>query len=89
MSWSRALLTVGLCFGLGLGFAPTLRLAHACSCLDVPYWDLGLESIIGDGDLGVEEAFWLEEALLMELHTLTLYVVDQDTGFTLELERVQ
>ena len=90
MSWSHIVLTLGLCFGLGLGFAPSLRSAHACSCLDSASWRLALETITGDGDPSGEEAFWPEEASLADDEPPTLYLAVSSTeGLVLELERVQ
>ncbi|MEZ4451968.1 MAG: hypothetical protein R3B09_21070 [Nannocystaceae bacterium] len=65
MSRRRAILTLGLCFGIGLGLAPTLPQAQACSCLSEPFWKLSLASIEGDGDRSVEETYW-ESAMWLD-----------------------
>jgi hypothetical protein len=82
MPLAKPLMTLALCFGLGLGLAPTLRTAHACSCDDNASWQLELEQITGDGDPAVEAAFWPAEASLGDQDTLYLGV-----GNTLVLER--
>ncbi|MEZ4381147.1 MAG: hypothetical protein R3A79_07350 [Nannocystaceae bacterium] len=46
--------------------APAIRPAQACSCLTEGYWDLELEAVDGDGDRGVEEAFWGDEAIFSD-----------------------
>lgn len=66
MTMPKALLTIALCFGLGLGLAPNLRVAHACSCLDEDFWRLELEQISGDGELSLEQEFWTTDAWLYE-----------------------
>jgi hypothetical protein len=66
MSMPNAFLTIALCFGLGLGLAPTLRSAHACSCVDEDFWKLELEQISGDGELAAEQEFWTTDASLYE-----------------------
>jgi hypothetical protein len=58
MCWRNSLWTIALCFGLGLGLAPAVRSAHACSCIEHSGWVLNLEQITGEGDPIVEEAFW-------------------------------
>jgi hypothetical protein len=58
MPVAKPLMTLALCFGLGLGLSPTLRAAHACSCADTDSWHLELEPITGDGEVAVEAAFW-------------------------------
>jgi hypothetical protein len=87
MSLPKTLLTVALCFGIGLGLAPTIRSAHACSCVDTAYWRLALEEISDDSL--VEQDFWSAEASLQED---SLFLVDDSVdggGRLLELERVQ
>jgi hypothetical protein len=84
------LLTVGLCFGLGFGLAPTVRSAHACSCGDSASWELDLETITGDGDPSVEQTFWTAEASLGDGGEPSLYLrASSSDGHSLELERVQ
>jgi hypothetical protein len=88
MSPPHALLTLALCFGLGLGLAPTIRSAHACSCIDTASWRLARAAIIGDGDPVAEEAFWAAEAALEDEGTPSLYLaVEQGQGLLIELER--
>jgi hypothetical protein len=82
MSLPKAFLTIALCFGLGLGLAPTLRSAQACSCLDEDFWKLELEQISGDGELAVEQGFWTTDALLTEGDLLLKF------GDTLCLRRI-
>jgi hypothetical protein len=57
------ILTVGLCFGLGLGLARALPVAHASKC-DVPTLKLELDAIEGDTDPTVEQNFWTSRAAL-------------------------
>ena len=65
MCWRNSLLTIALCFGLGLGLASTVRSAHACSCVEVSGWTLTLEQISGS-DPAAEEAFWSSEAAIFD-----------------------
>jgi hypothetical protein len=64
MRWRNAFWTIALCFGLGLGLAPAVRSAHACSCADISGWDLALEQIEGEGDPTFEQTFWSSDATI-------------------------
>jgi hypothetical protein len=66
MRWQNSLWTIVLCFGLGLGFAPTLGSAHACECPQAGIYWLELEQIEGDGELAVEESLWPATATILE-----------------------
>lgn len=84
MSWRSASIIIGVCFIFGLLIAPTIRPAQACSCLTDGYWILELETIDGDGDRSVEEAFWEDEVRLSE----TDFVFRESFDY-LPLQRVQ
>lgn len=60
--WKPLSLTIGLCFGVGRGLAPTLPVAHASKCNGPGNLGLELEAIEGDGDPDVEEDFWSRSA---------------------------
>jgi hypothetical protein len=57
MPRSRRALPLILCFGLGLGLAPTLRPADARSC-GTASWQLERLSLEGEGERELEEAYW-------------------------------
>lgn len=85
----NTLLTLALCFGLGLGFAKTIRFAHASSCIDQGYWRLALEKITGQDDAGAEAAYWTAEAsFTTDDSEANLYLVLDLGGISLELERL-
>jgi hypothetical protein len=85
MHWRSSLWTIALCFGLGLGLAPTLRSAHACECPDPGIFWLELEQIEGDGELAVEESSWPATATISDdAGTTVLDLGSQQLG----LERV-
>jgi hypothetical protein len=78
------LCSLTLCFGIGLGLAPALRSAHACSCVGSASWRLTLEQITGDGDPAVEQAYWPAEASLSDYQGGSLYLGE---NHSLALER--
>jgi hypothetical protein len=53
----QAILTVGVCFGIGLSLAPLISMAHAYKC-DGSQLTLELDSIEGDADSTIEDEFW-------------------------------
>jgi len=65
MCWRKSLWTIALCFGLGLGLAPTVRSAHACSCDETSGWSLTLEQISAV-DPTAEGEFWSSEASIVD-----------------------
>ena len=76
----RLVLTVSLCFGVGLGLAPTLPVAHAWKCT-VPYLTLELETIEGDADPDAEQAFWSRDASIDDFEDdpiLDLYIAGRE-----------
>lgn len=86
MCWRKSLWTIALCFGLGLGLAPTVRSAHACSCIESSGWVLTLEGISAV-DSAAEEEFWSSTANIE--HGYYPKTVLQVRSGLLSLERVQ
>jgi hypothetical protein len=58
------LLSIAVCFGIGLALGQSIPEAQALSCATNEQVYLTLSSIDGDGDVSVEEAFWLGEAFM-------------------------
>lgn len=71
--WKQLSLTVGVCFGVGLGLAPSLPVAHASKC-NIPGMSLELETIEGDADPDPEEAYWSPTASISRPHDPELHV---------------
>jgi hypothetical protein len=86
LMWKQLSLTVGLCFGIGLGLAPTLPIAHASKCA-VPYLTLELEAIEGDVDPDAEQAFWSREASIDDFEDDPILDLSVTGSGPIELER--
>lgn len=90
----RTLLTLAACFGLGLGLAPMIRSAHACSCIESAEWRLERVELTGDGDVEVEAqrwptAAWLSRTADSSASNGERVELRAPQGLELELERVQ
>lgn len=69
-------------FGVGLGLCTTVQSAHACSYA-LPYLDVELLEIEGDGDLAAEQAYWPQSADIHD-NGPRLGWVTENTAFDLE-----
>ena len=86
--WKQLSLTVGVCFGVGLGLAPSVPVAHASKC-NIPGMSLELEAIEGDADPDPEEAYWSAGASIWDTKDgwITLALKGQDINTWIKLER--
>lgn len=69
-------------FGLGLGLCTTIQSAHACSYI-LPYLDVELLQVEGDGDLAAEQAYWPQSANIQD-YGERLGWATETTSFDLE-----
>lgn len=77
------LLTIGSCFGLGLGLASTTPVAHACSCGAGKSWSVQLATIDGQAESGAEQEFWPEAGRISPFEldvTVDLFDADDELG---------
>lgn len=84
MSHKSLLMTIGLCFGVGVGLAPMLSTAHAFKC-DVPWLTLELEAVEGTADPTLEEETWSADATIEDFGDRPVLSLD---GQSLTLEQL-
>lgn len=69
--FKQSIFTIGVCFGVGLGLAHLLPVAHASKC-DISELQLELDAIEGDMAPTIEQEFWTNNATLNGANAPTL-----------------
>jgi hypothetical protein len=69
--FKQTIFTVGVCFGVGLGLAHLLPVAHASKCA-ISELELELDAIEGDMAPTMEQEFWTNKATLSGADAPTL-----------------
>lgn len=91
MSRRSTLLTLMLCFGVGVGLAPRVQVAHACKCdLAGESYALRLVELSGSVDdevlLAEQQAAWPSETDLTATSASTLrFAFDVEHAMTMEV----